>query len=205
MKQIKWLTGIILPALFIAMLLPACENDINQVKKISALEASVPNDSTTKVDVIYSDSAKVRAHVKAPLMVHHNNLTNITQSFYEMPKGVKIVFYDDKLNQKTANFDPDKHIVSTVTSNYAITSNNDKLIELRKNVVVTNTAGDVFTSEQLFYDANKKIIYTNQYCRMTRVDGTDVNGTSFTSNETFTDYRFKQGNGAITTNGNMLQ
>lgn len=202
MKQIKWLTGILLPALFIAMLLQACENDLNQVKQISAQEVNKPVDSTTGVDVIYSDSAKVRAHLQAPLMLHYTTAVN---PHYEMPKGVKIVFYDDKLNQKTPNFNPDKHIVSTVTSDYAITSNNDKLIELRKNVVVRNTQGDVFTTQQLFYDANKKSIYSNQACQMTKVDGTVLDGTAFRSNESFTETYFEHGKGVIATKGNLLQ
>lgn len=202
MKQIKWLTGIFLPALFITMLLQACENDINKVRAISALEASTPVDSTIGVDVIYSDSAKVRSHVTAPLMLHHTS-QQATLMYYEMPKGVKIIFYDDKLNQKVANYDPDKHIVATVTSDYAVTSNNDKLIELRNNVVVKNTAGDVFTTQQLFYDANKKIVYSDKPCQLNKVDGTALNGTGFISNETFTDYRFKQGNGTIVTNGKL--
>jgi hypothetical protein len=204
MKQFKWFTGIFLPALFMAVLLQACENDLNQVKKISALEASKPVDSTLGVDVIYSDSAKVRAHMITPLMLRQNP-TDPNKGFYEMPKGVKIVFYDDKLNQKAPNFDADKHIVSTVTSDYAITSNMDKLIELRKNVVVKNTEGAVFTTQQLFYDTNKKLIYSNVACQMTKPDGTALDGTSFTSNETFTNYAFKQGKGTIATSGKLGQ
>jgi LPS export ABC transporter protein LptC len=202
MGQIKWLTGILLPALFIAMLLQACENDLNKVKQISALEVSKPIDTTKGVDIVYSDSAKVRARVVTPLMIHFTKATN---PHYEMPKGVKIFFYDDKLNQKTKVYDPEKHVVATVVSDYAITSNNEKLIELRKNVVVRNTQGDVFTTQQLFYDVNKKLIYSNQYCQMTKVDGTALDGTAFTSNESFTETHFEHGKGVIATKGNMLQ
>ena len=202
MKQIKWLAGAFLPVVLMAMLLQACENDLNKVKQISALEVSKPIDTTTGVDIVYSDSARVRAHVKTPLMIHFTIPTNM---HYEMPKGVTIYFYDDKLNQKTPGYDPDKHIVSTVTSDYAVTSNSEKLIELRKNVVVKNMQGDIFTTEQLFYDVNKKLIYSNVYCRMTKVDGTNLDGTSFTSNESFTEIHFNAMKGVLATKGNLLQ
>jgi LPS export ABC transporter protein LptC len=201
MKQAKWYTAIFLPALFITLLLPACENDLNKVKAISAMEVNHPTETTTDVDVIYSDSARVKAHMLTPLMIRHKE--KITNQYYEMPKGVKIDFYDEKQNKH--NEDPNKFIVCTVTSNYAITSNNDKIIELHKNVVVTNKAGDTFRSEELIWDQNKKLIFSNQKCLLNKVDGTALDGTSFTSNETFTDYRFQQGKGNIVTNGNLTQ
>jgi hypothetical protein len=201
MKRAKWLTGIFLPALFTTMLLQACENDLNKVKQISALESNSPIDTTKGVDVIYSDSAKVEARVLAPLMLHHT----VAKPYYEMPKGVKIIFFDKKLNQMKSDRDSAKHISATVIADYAITSNFDKLIELRKNVVLTNNDGDVFTTQQLFYDINKKIIYSDQPCKLTKIDGTLLDGTSFKSNETFTDYNFEHGKGDIITKGNLLQ
>lgn len=202
MKQMKWLAGAFLPVILMAMLLQACENDLNKVKQISALEVSKPIDSTTGVDVVYSDSAKVKAHVITPLMLH---FTSLTKPHYEMPKGVKINFYDDKINLKDPAYNADKHIISTVTSDYAITSNMDKLIELRKNVVVHNAAGDVLKTEQLFYDVSQKKIYSNVDSRFTRVDGTDQQVTAFWSNDSFTEIHFEQMKGVLATKGNTLQ
>lgn len=195
MKPAKWLTGILFPALFITMLLQGCENDLNKVKQISSLEINSPVETTTGVDVIYSDSAKVKARMITPLMLRHNT----ANPYYEMPKGIKMTFFDTKYKGK------DTKEICTITSDYAITSNNDKVFEFRKNVVVSNTAGDIFRSEELIYDQNKKLIYSNQKCQLNRADGTALNGTSFKSNEDFTDYRFEQGKGDIVTKGNMLQ
>jgi LPS export ABC transporter protein LptC len=202
MKQFKWLTGIVLPALFIAMLLQACENNLDQVKRITALESNTHVDTTKGVTLVYSDSARVKSRILAPLMLHY---TDPKKLYYEMPQGVKIFFYDDKINNKEPHFDADKHVIVTVVSDYAITSNGDKVVELRKHVVITNTAGDVFTTEQLFYDANKKLIYSNVACHLTKVDGTVLDGTGFTSNETFTDYHFEHGKGDIVTNGKLAE
>jgi hypothetical protein len=183
------------------MLLAACENDLNKVKQISAMEINKPVDSTTGVDIVYSDSARVKAHVITPLMLNHT----VANPYYEMPKGVKIVFFDSKMSDKGASPDPAKHIVTTVTSDYAITSNNNRIIKLQKHVVVNNVAGDVFTSEVLYWDADKKLIYTDQPCTMTKADGSILNGTSFKSNDSFTNYSLKDGRGDIKTQGNLLQ
>lgn len=188
-----------MPALFIAMLLQACENDLKKVQQISAKEVNNPVDSTKGVDLIYSDSARVKSRILTPLMLTYT----VAKPYKEMPQGVKVIFYDATINTNVKNYDADKHIMFTVTSDYAITSNADKLIELRKHVVVKNIAGDVFTTEQLFYDSEKKKIYSKVACLLTKVDGTVLDGTGFTSNETFTDYHFDHGKGTIVTNGNL--
>lgn len=199
MKQPEWLATFLLPALFTALLLQGCENDLNKVKQISSLESNTHVDTTRGAEVIYSDSAKVKARVITPLMLHHT----VALPFYEMPKGVKITFFEADLNKSKDS--PENHILCTIVSDYAITSNNDKLIELRKNVVVSNPAGDVLKSDELFYDSLKKIIYSNKQCWLNKADGTALDGTSFISNETFTDYRFEKGKGDIITKGNLGQ
>jgi hypothetical protein len=57
-SRAKQVTYLFLPALLFGMLLlTACENDLNKIKEISALQVSQPIDTTRGVEVIYSDSA----------------------------------------------------------------------------------------------------------------------------------------------------
>jgi len=185
LMQAKWLTHYFLPAMLIAaLLLPACENDLNQVKKISQQEANNKIDSSKVVEVIYSDSARVKARVVTPLMLHYNT----ADPHYVMPKGVTIYFYDDKQN-----------VSSTVVSDSAITKSNDKIIELHRNVVVSSAKGDVFKSEELIWDQLKKILYSNQHWQLTKVDGTMLNGMHFQSDESFNNKTGDNGNGVIVT------
>ena len=171
----------------------ACENDLNKVKEISAEENGKTVETTTGVDIIYSDSARVKAHVLTPLMLHFN--VNTTNPYYEMPKGVKIVVYDAKLRPNL-----------TITSNYAITSNNDNVIELRKNVVLTDEVGDTFKSEELVWDRTKKLYYSNQTVYIDKPDGTHLTGANFKSSENiFTDYTMTHGKGDIVTNGSLAK
>jgi len=201
MKQIKWLTGIFLPALCMAMLLFACENDLKKVQQISAQEVNKPVDTTKGVDVVYSDSAKVKSRILTPLMLSYT----VAKPYREMPNGVKIIFYDDKMNLNAKTFSADKHIIFIITAGYAVTSNDNNLIELRKNVVITNPVGDVFKTEQLFYDVTKKTIYSKVDCLLTKKDGTVLDGTGFTSNDTFTQYHFDHGKGSVHVEGNLAE
>ena len=202
MKQVKWFTQLVLSVLLLSVLFQACENDLNQVRQISSKELNTQIDSTKGADLIYSDSARVKAHVLSPLMLNHQVTAKIPEAFYEMTQGVKIIFFDTKLNIKQLKEDPTKHIVCTVTADYAITSNANKIFTMRRNVIVVNNLGDTFKSEELIWDSIKKEVYTNKPCQINKVDGTSGTGTSFHSNETFTDYIFKDGRGDIVLRGN---
>lgn len=170
--------------LMAVLCLPACENDLNQVRQISRQEANNKIDSSKNIEIIYSDSARVKARVVSPLLLAYTG----TPPYHLMPKGVKIYFFDNKLQQS-----------STVVADSAITKSNDKIIELHRNVVVSNAQGDVFKSDELIWDQFKKQLYSNKPWNITKVDGTVLNGLHFISDESFSNYSGDDGRGVIVT------
>lgn len=188
MKQAaKWLNSFFLPAILIAVLFSACENDLKKVREISAKEFNNPVDSSMGVNITYSDSARVKATLQTPLLL---DFKNTAKPYHEMPKGIKITFFDKNLKPS-----------GTIVSDYAITSNNDKVITLTKNVILKSTAGDTFKSEEMVWDQNTKLLYTNKAWEWNKADGTDLNGTKFESNETFTKWNNVGANGIIQMHG----
>jgi LPS export ABC transporter protein LptC len=184
MKMAKLFTGLILPVLIAGMgLLTGCENDLKDLKKISASEVNKPVTSYTDVDVIYSDSAKVKAHMTAPLMLEYDK---VEKPYTEMPKGVKVIFYNAELQE-----------TGTITAKYAIYHKKEKIIVLRKNVVGTNVKGETFSSDELIWDQNTKQITSNQVVHVRMADGTALDGTSFTSDEGLNHWKFGNANGTI--------
>lgn len=170
-----------LPALLVCMLsLSSCENSLNDIKKISSKEEDKPISISKGVDIIYSDSAKVKAHLTTPLMIESDN------TFQEMPKGVKIIFYDDDLKEK-----------GNIVSDYAIRREKDNIIEFRKNVVATNTRGETFKSDELIYDQTNKKLYSNKPVQITMANGNVMNGTNFSSNETLYPWQMNQSSGTF--------
>ena len=166
MNSFKLIIGLLLG--FTA--LSSCENDLKDVEKISSKRLAVPVDKSYGVTVIYGDSAKVKAKLITPEL-HHFRTQN---PYYEMPKGVTIIFLDEKQQES-----------SRVVSDYAIRRENERLVELRKNVVVTNQKGETFKSDELIWEEGRKRFYSNKLVNITKPDGTNIYGTAFESDESF--------------------
>ena len=183
MTKAKRLLIFFLPVVIAGMaVLTGCENDLKDIQKISAAEVNKPGERYTGVDVIYSDSAKVKAHMTAPVMIQYK----VKNPYTEMPKGVKVIFYDRDIKES-----------STIVSDYAIRRDSLKIIELRKNVVGTNAQGDVFNSDELIWDEATREIHSNKPVTIKMADGSVTQGTSFTSDENLTHWKMIQGRGKI--------
>lgn len=82
--------------------------------------------------------------------------------FTEFPKGISVTLYDEN-GKKTF-----------VTSKYAISYKQTELIDLQGNVKITNESGQLFETEQLFFDQKNEWFYTEK-----RYKFTDPKGVSF--------------------------
>ena len=156
------------------ILLTACEgDDLKKVPAIAPNKITLSKDRTQGVEIIYSDSARVKAKGYAPIL---DKVTPSSGAVYsEMPNGVKIYFYDDLLKTK-----------GSITSNYAINKETEKITIFRKNVVVV-TDNMTFTTEELTWDENKKMYFSPAGTILTK-DGNKVSGTSFTAPQDFSTY-----------------
>lgn len=163
----------------------ACENDLRDVEQISAKKLAVPVDKSTGVEIIYSDSARVKAKLITPELLNFKT----DKPYLEMRKGVIVIFYD--LNQQET---------SRVKSDYAIRRERENIIELKRNVVVTNIKGEIFKSEELIWDETKKRFYSNRLVSISSKDNV-LFGTSFWANEDFSYYEIVQSTGDLRLTG----
>lgn len=163
-----------LPGLF-----ASCENDLKDVERIASKALSIPVDRSYGVEILYSDSAIVKGKLITPELLHFK-----TQNpYYEMPKGVTIILFDE--NQKES---------SRVTSDYAIQRENERRVELRKNVVAVNKEGKTFTSDELIWDETSRRFSSNKLVSIITKSQT-IYGTGFWANEDFTYYEIDQSTG----------
>lgn len=168
--------GLLLAALLTGMLLVAsCENDLNKIKEVSAKEFEKPETQTDSVDVIYSDSAKVKFRLLTPLLVEYEDTVKNAEPYKVTPKGVKIIFFDS-LAREAGN----------IVADSGIQYLNKKIMEFHKNVVATSVDGDTFKSDELIWDQANKKIYSNKPVVLNKVTGDVVNGTNFVSDEKLT-------------------
>jgi hypothetical protein len=187
LKKLK--SGVVLLMVLQALLTSCNDDDLKNATSISANKVTLSKDRSYGVEIIYSDSAIVKAKGFAPILDQVKPSTG--SSYSEMPKGVKIQFYNE-LMQKTG----------TITSNYAINKETEKITIFRKNVIVV-TESITFTTEELTWDENKKM-YSSPYGTVTSKDGSVLTGSSFTAPQDFSTYNIKDAGGKTWMKGDVL-
>jgi LPS export ABC transporter protein LptC len=166
-------------------LLSACENDLRKVEQISAKKMLVPVDKSTGVEIIYSDSAIVKAKLITPELLNYKT----DKPYIEMNKGVTVIFFD-KYQQES----------SRVIADYAIRRERESIVELKRNVVVTNIKGETFKSDELTWDETKRRFYSTKLVSITSKQNI-LYGTSFWANEDFSYYEIVQSTGDLRLTG----
>ena len=167
------------------IMLFACENDLRKVEQISAKKMLVPVDKSTGVEIIYSDSSVVKAKLITPELLNFKT----EKPYIEMNKGVTVIFYDQ--NQQES---------SRVKADYAIRRERENIVELKRNVVVTNIKGETFKSDELIWDETKRRFYSNKLVSITSNQNV-LYGTSFWANEDFSYYEIVQSTGDLRLTG----
>ena len=77
------------------------------------------------------------------------------------PKGIKVFVYNQNLDT-----------VASITADFAIQNKAKKLVELQKNVILISEENQELSTEVLFWDIDKKIIYTDDF--VTLNTGNDI-------------------------------
>jgi LPS export ABC transporter protein LptC len=173
---------------FALMALNACNSNMEVINTLGNPEKT-PDVTQINVEILYSDSAKVRAKITAR---ESNIFANVKEPYIEFPKGMHIYFYDDSL-----------HVTNELSAKYAIYYSNKHIYEARNDVVVINRKGDKLNTEQLFWDGNRHVIYTHKYCRVTDSDGYQhVGNNGLESDEKFENYQFNNVRGTMQVNTN---
>jgi LPS export ABC transporter protein LptC len=164
------------------LILVSCENDIEKIKIITS-KKSMPVERGKDVEILYSDSARI----KARLLAKELNRFAEKQPYIEMPKGIKLYFYDS--NQK---------VNSTLTSQYAkvLQFPDNNIMEARRKVVVVNEKNETLKTEHLIWNQKEETIVSDAYVTITTKDEI-IMGEGLESNQSFTKYKIKKMKGTI--------
>jgi LPS export ABC transporter protein LptC len=150
---------IISPILVIlSLLFFSCESNFKEVQK-SNISEFTPSGEADSINIKYTDSGKIKSILISPKLLDYATLDF---PFTEFPKGINVTLYDDN-GKKTF-----------VTSKYAISYKQTELIDLQGNVKITNESGQLFETEQLFFDQKNEWFYTEK-----RYKFTDPKGVSY--------------------------
>ncbi len=166
--------------LAVAMLM-SCKNDIEVINLLTNIN-NLPSLTIVNLETIYTDSTKIQLRIKAPLVKRYDHEED---PYLEFPKGLKVYFYDE--NEK---------VESQLSARYAIYYEAEELWEAKDSVVATNDRGEVLNTEQLFWDENKKLIYTSEFVKITSSDEI-IYGDGMEANENFTDWKIMKPRGTF--------
>lgn len=169
-------------AVLLGLMLSSCgQDDLKNVTTVSAKKVALTKDRSYEVEIIYSDSAIVKGKGFAPVL---DKVTPATGGAYsEMPEGVKIEFYDAYLQ-----------VTSSITSNYAINKEAERITIFKKNVRVVNDQM-TFTTEELTWDENTAT-YFSPSGTVTTKDGTVIAGASFSAPQDLSTYKIVKASGS---------
>lgn len=167
-------------ALAVAMLM-SCKNDIEVISSLTNID-NLPSQTIVNLETLYTDSAKIQLRVKSKLVKSFNQAEN---PYLEFPEGLEVFFYDK--NEK---------IESQLSARYAIYHEADELWEAKDSVVVINANDEILNTEQLFWDENKKLIYTDKFVSITTANEI-IYGDGIEANENFTNWKIMKPRGTF--------
>lgn len=183
LKNYKRIPHIILLMLLGLWLTTGCENDIERINLLTS-ETKVPTISGTNVKVIYSDSGKVKVQILAPF---YKQFPNAEKPYMEFPDGMEVFFYNDSMKME-----------SEIRSDYAIYYTDEKLWHATGNVVAHKlNHGDALNTEELYWDEEKQLIYSDVYTKIQNQDGTFYGKRGFEAFQDLSNWKLKGTSGTV--------
>lgn len=153
-------------------LLSACENDLDNVKKVTATDET-PQQITAGLHTLYSDSG----------IVQYEIIANRVEIF-EVPKQKTIFKNGFVVNY----FDKNSKLVSKLKADYGEIKQQSHIIIARNNVIFTNyEKNQTLKTEELFWDQATKKVRTEKNF-FVESPTTYAKGVGLEADETFSNY-----------------
>lgn len=165
-----------------AIMLLACKNDIKEVNALAEREKR-PDMTGENLELVYSDSARIKYRVLAPEYIKVNREK---EKYEEFPKGIHVLSYD-----------PAGKMIGSIKAKYAKKLEDEMLWEARNEVVIINAEGKKLETELLYWDMKKELIYSDRYVKLS-ADGQIIEGNNgFHSDQNLNHTVFENISGSI--------
>ncbi len=156
----------------------------NNPEEIKALteQQDAPNITIEDLETTMLDSGRVKHRLVTPLLERYSN---IEEPYDYFPKGLLFLSYNKN-----------GEVESQIKCNNARHSTKEKLWELNNNVEAINAKGEILNTEQLFWDLEKKLIYSDKHVKIT-TKADVINGIGFESKDDLSNYTIKNITGIV--------
>lgn len=150
-----WKYFLVLPLIVVLF---SCER--KSTTTTQGMKKNFPNRSLIHANIVFRDSGRVTLNLRAPLIEEYSLIDSPYTIF---SKGIEIDFYE-KGAEKPGFFKADWGKLSDATGIY----------EGRGNVIIISENGDSVKTDQLFWDKNRKLIYTTKQVELIGKDGSRI-------------------------------
>lgn len=180
LRQAAWCA--IVSCTVLPCVVTACSRPKNEVVKGFVDESAVPTLRSHDVITLISDSGVTKYRISTKEWLIYDNAQ---EPYWLFPQGVYVEKFDSV-------FETEASIVSD-TATYL---KNKMLWRLDKNVRLENLNGEVFRTEQVFWNQRDRTIYSDSFIHIERDDEV-IEGFGFTSNEQMTQYTIRRPTGVF--------
>jgi LPS export ABC transporter protein LptC len=164
-----------------------CENTQKEIDIWT--KDKVMQEEATDIESYMSQDGKMKAMLKAPLMIRVLGRSAGDTQFVEFPKKLHVDFFDDSTK-----------IESYLDSKYGKYFENLNKVYLRDSVVVVTLKGDTLRCHDLWWDQNRELFYTDSVATY-RSPGNDLSGgKGMEATQDLKTVRFREPIGTIQTN-----
>ncbi len=148
----------------------------------------MPSITADSLKTLVSQNGKIKYSIETPKWFVYDRKA---EPYWDFPQGLHLDRFTDDAQT----------VESSVSCLHATYFEKKKLWQLRNNVKARNTAGELFETEELYWDQTAKKVYTDKYIRITQATKI-ITGTGFESNEDFTRYTILKTQGEFDVNLN---
>ncbi len=168
-------------AIFFALI--SCEEDLAEINKNK--NVNFPSQVIYNSEILQRDSGMIKLRATAPLIEKYEL---IDSPYIVARKGINILFYDKKK--------PDSP--GSIKADFAKFNERKKFYEARGNIRIVSNDKQMFAMQSVFWDQNKKLIYTTDTVYVTDKDGSTLVGANgMRAKDDFSEYTFFNNSGDI--------
>lgn len=148
----------------------------------------MPSMSTVNVSTLISDSGITQYKIVSPLW---NVYDEVDTPYWNFPKGIYLQKYDRKFN-----------VIASVAADSAKFFRMLNLWKLDGNVELRKEPGELFLTQQLFWDQRRNRLYSDSFIHIETPDRM-LEGLGFESNDRLTQYSIRRPTGIFPVNEEM--
>lgn len=160
----------------------SCGGNDTEVMKTTPKREKLPVLKAANITTIISDSGITRFRITTPEWLVYDK---VKEPYWDFPKGIDFERFDEQYN-----------IDANMKSDRARYLQGKLLWEFNDNVVATNIKGEIFETDQLFWDDAKDKFYSDKKIKITQKKRI-IMGIGFESNASLTHYIIRQTKGII--------